>query len=1184
MRLPRLFPAILAGLWLVVPGLGTPLCAGQADAGGSVAGRVVDQEGRGVAAALVRIENASSGEHSDVVCDLRGNFRFAEVAPGGYRLRVHAEGLSDWEADNLTVGLGMSAQLNAHLAPSWVHRTILVDAGQVGAGGAGGGDDAGQTELNELPNNGQHWSNLAGLSGGATDAGDGSLSFRGLSPTMNSIAVDGTDNDLAFRSRERGSEGNGFATAQSSVGAFQVNGTGVAGGYGRAAGGSVATITKGGSNRLHGQAVFYDRGAIGQASNAFSKTMVEEPAGTTVTATGQPVLYLNGQPVTYVEAPYHAADRRQQWELSAGGPMRRDRVFWFVAWEEHNRNDPAVARANEPEIFFAPPSAASLTTLEARIANSSNPLLSGCPGAGQAGSTARAECAWAAVLQQLNSMLGTVPRQTHQTIVFPKINWRVNDRNQVVLQYNVMRRTGLHAALGGATETDAIGSFGNSSTSDDAAVARWEWFVTPRVISSARYQYSRDVLSQTPGAASAFEQQFANNAWGLPPEVSIDRSEGLSFGTLPGVNMREYPAETRQQFMDAVTWIHGKQAVRLGYDYNYVTDAIDGLNGENGEYSYASLVNFLSDMLAPDSCDGTTTGTGRYPCYSRFRQTLGYTNWSFETADYAGYLAGEWRPASRVTLTAGVRYEYEQLPDTNSALANADISGTTRLPHDRDERGPRVGFAWDLSRKGRTVLRGGAGVYYARVPNATVFSALTSTGSGRSPRTYNYRPMDVGAPAFPYVFASDETPYIDPGAPDHNSSAPEVAYFDPRFRHAQINQAELSLEQEIGHETVLTVTGMATDGHHLAQFIDTNIDLNNTATMFYSVEAPGNQGNAGPLAKWSSEAPGYTNLVYAPQRFYYQRLNPAYGAITDMVSETNSSYRGAMVRLTRRLARSLTLNAAYTWAHAIDDNQNEAAFADRDDVYDPADLRLEHGTSNYDVRQRVAGGIVAREPWRPSGATGMLLGGYSLAAAGAWRTGLPFSMRTLGATPTPSCSYENWLNAGGATGDGANCLKVVTAPDETFTSGTAGMPVPIASLGESLNGSGGEDLIPAIGRNTFRYPAAVNLDLRLTKRIRISDRISLEAMGEAFNALNHQNVTDIQTIGYRVTNDTAHANMATLAWQSGVKPGTKTTLANGGSETQYVFDPTAAFGGVTNANSHALSRERQIQVGVRLVF
>ena len=483
--------------------------------------------------------------------------------------------------------------------------------------------------------------------------------------------------------------------------------------------------------------------------------MQMEPAGTTVTPAGQPVMYLNGKPITYVEVPYHAPDRRQQWEVSAGGPIRRDRIFWFFAWEQHERNDPAVARANEPEVFFAPPSAATLTTLEARIARSTNPIVTSCGGtAGAAsGSTATAACAYTTVLAQLNGMLGTVPRSTRQTILFPKINWRVNGRNQVVVQYNRMRRTAPHGALSGASETDAIGSFGNSSTSDDAAVARWEFMATPRLLSSARYQYSRDVLSQSPGTASAFEQQFANNVWGLAPEVSIDRSEGLSFGTLSTVNKREYPAETRQQLMDAATWIHGRQALRFGYDYNYVEDAIEGLNEENGEYSYASLGDFLSDMLAPDSCDGTTTGTGFYPCYARFRQAVGSATWSFETADYAAYLANEWKPGSRLTLTLGARYEYERLPDTNPALVNAAIPETARLPHNRNGFGPRGGFAWDVFGKGRTVLRGGYGIYNARVPNATVFSALTSTGAAAAPRTYSYRPMDVAAPTFPHVFA-----------------------------------------------------------------------------------------------------------------------------------------------------------------------------------------------------------------------------------------------------------------------------------------------------------------------------------------------------------------------------------------------------------------------------------------------
>lgn len=1187
MRLPRVANAIR------VPALSTLLaaaCAAQSDLGGSVAGRVVGPDGRGFSGAAIRLEGAT-GEHNDTVSDAAGEFLFDAVTPGGYTLRIAAHGLSDWEADHLTVGLGTATRLRAQLASRGTHRAVLVDGGRLERqqGAAGVGQDEGmQTLLTELPNNSGRWSALAALFAGGAVGDEELQGLRGLGPLMNSIAVDGTDHTLAFRGSERGTGvaggSGGFSAGSSTLVTFRVAGDGFSPGNARGAGGSISTVTRSGSNHMHGQGVFYDRGAIGQTFNAYSKTMEALPAGTTATSTGQPVLDLNGQPVTYVAIPYHAPDRRQEWEVSAGGPIRRDRAYWFFSWEQHERHDPAVARANEPEIFFAPPSAAALTTLESRIAASPHPIAKSCgASSAAAGSTGPAACAYAAVLHQMNGLLGTVPRSTRQTNVFPKITWRVNPQNTLVLQYNMMRRTSPHGALGGASETDAVGSFGNSSTSDDVAIARWELFATPRLLSSLRLQWSREVLARTPATSSAFEQQLASNPWGLPPEVSIDRSEGFSFGTLGTVNKRRYPAETRAQFVDAATWMHGRQALRFGYDYNHVTDELDGLNGENGAYSYATMGDFVADLLAPNSCDGTTTGTGSVPCYTRFRQTVGMPQWRFSTEDFAAYLADAWKPGGRLSVTVGLRYEYERVPDTNSALVNAAIPETARLPHDRNGFEPRAGFVWNVTGSRRTVLRGGYAIDFARVPNATIFSALTSTGSAQSPRSYTYRPLDEGAPAFPHVFASDETPYVDAEAPDQASTAPDAAYFDPHFRHPQINEAEIALEQGLGPRTTLTFTGMATDGHDLTQFVDANIDRNATATMFYSVTAPGNAGNAGPLAKAASGVSGYTNLVYQPQRFYYQRLNPAYGAITDMISEANSRYRGATVRLTQRSLHGVTANVAYTWGHAIDNSENEATFAERNDVYDPADLRLEHGNSNYDVRQRVAGGIVMRETWRVRGPAALLLGGYSLSAAGAWRTGLPYSMRTMGSVPTPSCSYADWLRAGGPKG-GAHCLEVVQQPDETFTTGMAGARVPIPSLGPSLNGSGGEDLIPPIGRNTFRYPAVVNLDLRVTKRIRLSDRYECDVMGEAFNALNHSNATSLQTVGYRVSNDTSHPNMATLTWQSGIRPGTKTVLTNGRTETQYVFDPTAVFGGVTNANSGAVLREREIQAGLRLIF
>ena len=1169
MRLRWVLNAGCAGLLLLAGA--TAFC--QSDPGGSVSGRVLAPNGRGLAGALVRLEDPATGQHTDVRSGVEGEYVVAGVLTGDYRLRVLFPGLSAWEADHVTIAAGSSVSLNAALSPLSVHRAILIDAGRQRE--LPNLSAMSTAEVNELPNNTQHWSALASLFGAGTPGEDGSLSFGGLSPLMNSIAVDGVNGRLAFRGRERATESGSFVTGASAVSEFQLSGSFFRQ-PGQSGPGGFTTVTKSGNSHMRGQATFFDRGALGQTYNAFDKRMVEQPA-----APGQPVHYLNGQPIAYVDVPYHAPDRRQEWAVSAGGPIRRDRVFWFFAWEQRERHDPAIARASEPEVFFFPASQPALATLQARLASSRSPIANACATTGipGAGSTATASCAWSSVLNQLSSLLGTVPRLTRQTIVFPKLTWRIDSRNQAIVQYNSMRRTAPHGALSGASENDGISSFGNSSTSDDTAVGRWDFFLTPHIVNSARYQYSRDLLAQAPAAATPFERQFAQNAWGLPAAVSVDRSSGFTFGTLSMVNKRAYPAETRQQFVDAASWIHGRHALRFGYDYNHVADAIEGLNGENGAYSYASLLDFVSDVLAPDSCSGGGTGAGRSPCYSSYRQTLGYTNWYFQTADYAAFAAEEWKPARWLTLTAGMRYEYQRLPNTNAALVNQEIPETARLPHDRDNFAPRAAFAWNLFGLGRTVLRGGFGLYYARVPNATVFSALNSTGSAHSPRSYSWRPLDAGAPPFPYVFSSEETPYIPPAAPNQASTAPEVVYFDPQFRHPQINQAELSLEQSLGARTWVTVTGMATDGHHLTQFLDSNVDLSATASVFYTVKAPGNRSNFGPLGKVAAPINGSSFPIYVPRRFYYQRLNPKYGSMTDVMAETNSAYRGVMVRVIRRMAQGVTANVGYTWAHASDDGQNEASFADRNDVYDPADLRLEHGTSNYDVRQRISGAVVLREPWRLRGAAGQFFGGFALAATGDWRSGLPYSMRTAGAIPTPSCSYVDWLIAGGPNG-GANCLKAVQQPNGVIV----GSSVPIAAIGASLNGSGGEDFIPGVGRNTFRYPSSSNLDLRLTKRFPLGDRFAFDVFAETFNAFNHQNVTRIQTVGYRIGNDSTHANMATLTWQSGERPAPSVTMVNGTSVQQYAYDATAAFGNPTNAASTALQRERQMQAGVRLHF
>ena len=1074
------------------------LASPQSGTGGSIAGQVADDGGR-LFPALVTIRNTGTGAVSQMFCDRSGNFRFAELTPGAYSVRVSAPGLAAWKMERVVVEVGRVTVLTPRLNLAYEDNAAAAKDNPSRADTLPAiSSNINQQAIESLPSSRGNWSDLATLSAGSVPGPgvDDPSSFRGLSPLMNSITMDGTDHNLAFSGRQRGSGAGGYSAAQSAIREFQVNTSNFSAEHGHA-GAIINTVTKSGSNHLHGEASFYDRNAAWGAANAFT-TLTE--------------LNSQGQ---YVSVPYKPPDVRRQWEASAGGPIRANKLFWYFAYDQHQRDFPGIARANQPAAFFATPTAQTIKTLAARTGQNADQALG----------------AWNNAMAELNGLLGDVPRSARQLILFPKINWRPNNRNQFVVQYNYMRRTALNGAATQASDTYGIGSFGTHRTNSDAAIAGWEYLYTPNLLNSARYQYSHELISQLASQATPFEEQFANNIFGLPPQIVVDRGSGFTFGTRSSLDKPQYPDEKRQQFIDAVTWIHHRHAVKFGYDYNFVTDTVGGLNNQVGAYSYSSALNFISDLLAPNHCDTSTTGAGLDPCYSYYEQAIGAPSWTFNTADYAAFIADDWRLSRRLTVSAGIRYEYEALPHPNKALVNPDIPQTGLMPHDRNNFGPRLGIAWDIFGTGRTILHGGYGIYYGRISNATIYSALTTTGTAAAQRNYYFRPLDTGAPPFPYVFST--------GA--YLSVAPNAIYFDKRFQNPQIHQTEISLEQQLGRRTTLTATYIGSYARELTNFIDTNFDSTALGVLNYGIEDP---HHLGPIKS------GFVTS------FYYQRLNPKYRAITDIVSETNASYQAGIVRLNRRLGGAFSINIGYTYSHAIDDNQNESTFADNNDVYNPAELRLERGASNFDVRQRASGGVVMQTPWHFSGLTGALFNGYSVGTTGEWRTGLPYSMRTTGSIPAPSCSYQEYLQYG------PSCVSIGTTG---VILGGANSGARISGLGASLNGYGGNNILPQIGRNTFRYPGAVNLDVRATKRTRISERLSFELIGEAFNVLNYTNVTAIETIGYLIDNDSSYARTAHLTYLDG----------NSGK---------SAFGAVTNANSTSLYRQRQIQAGCKFIF
>ena len=1027
----RLRLLILRCVGLALIGLSASLPLRAQSFRGSLVGTVLDQSGAAVPNAPVVATNQATGVSRSTTTDASGDFSIPELPIGDYTVSVTVQGFTPVSQADIRVDVAAERRVDITLTPAkqTLAMEVTAEVPMVTTTEDTLGGTVESSQIENLPVNGRDYTKLIYLNPGVTGGPDqitdspgsfGEFSVNGARGRANNFLLDGTDMNDGYRNDPAINQAGVFGTPATILPVDAVAELAVlsnfAPEYGRNAGAVINIVTKSGTNAIHGTAADYFRNDALDARNFFNPAPIPKTA-------------------------FH----NNQFGGSVGGPIVKDKAFFFGDYEGQQEIGGLNSTACVPSANNIAQAESALAAQGLSVNPVIAPLLQRNPWPA-ANSPTPDSCA------VVNNVSATANIFNKVNSLIAKADYNLNEKNLLTARY-YYSTSNQSFPLGLGHTGDLPGYNTVTPTNVNLLSVSFLTTLSPTQVNEVRFGYNRFYESFLPEddkfnpASIGLDTGAASQDYGLP---AISITGFTTFGASPADPRGR--TDVNWQFIDNFSWKFNKHAVKFGYEFRRTTVSQFFDEGFRGSLSFASLSDFLQGIPSGGSI------------------LEGDTNRNTYEDSHAFYVQDSFRVNRQLTLDYGLRWDYfGVITEKNNLFSNFNPAtgvlsqvGTNGLGslYQPDYRnfGPRVSVAYDLTGKGTTVIRSGAGLFYDLF-SQDFFLGQIPYNAPTIGVAYN----DIGPK--PILSSDTVTTQIIAGQPIFSDFGTSSNLFaaDRNLRTPRMLNYNLNIQREASKNVVFQIGYVGSEGHHLFRYRDINQTLSRTATV----------------------------LPY-----------PNYGFINYLETSANSVYNSLQAQLRIRNLHGFESTVNYNYSHSIDNASDGLDFepnaSQPNDSYRPD---LERSNSNFDVRHRFTWVANYRFPSpKRAGPWSKFAGGWGIDSVLTLQTGQPFQL--------------NFDFSGNWDGTGeyfprpdviGNPYAGREIPDQVVNLSAFAVPCTWSSALDTCTG-GYHDGTEA--RDFLFGPGFKQWDFALYKDTAINERLKMQCRADFFNIVNHPNFTN----------------------------------------------------------------------------